>query len=87
MTEEEKQEEKQERKTLSIEELLTVAKEIEKNLATEHHLTNAEIMFVGTIIQASTTTDYVIHTLIKKAHVQVIEMRPDQRTEFKPGEN
>ncbi len=90
MTEEEKTEEaeeKQERKTLSIEELLTVANGIEKNLATEHRLSSAEIMFVGTIIQASATADYTIHNLVKRAHVQVIEMRPDQRTEFKPGEN
>lgn len=90
MTEEEKTEkteEKQGRDTLSVEALLTITNVIEKNLCEEHHLSSAEIMFIGTIIQASATADYTIHNLVKRAHVQVIEMRPDQRTEFKPGEN
>ena len=80
------EEEKQERETLSIEELLKVARGIDENLAKEHHLTSAEIMFIGTILQASATTDYMIHNLIKKAHVEVIRM-PSGDVEFKPGEN
>jgi len=80
------EEEKKERKTLSIEELLHIAHELEKNLSEERNLSSAEIMFIGTIIQASVTADYTIHNLIKKAHVQVIEMRPGS-TEFKPGES
>jgi hypothetical protein len=79
-------EEKQEQKTLSIGELLHIANGIEENLNKEHHLSSSEIMFIGTILQASATTDYMIHTLIKNAHVQVLEIRPD-RPPFKPGEN
>lgn len=89
MTEEEKQEpeeEKQEQKTLSIAELLHIANGIEENLSKEHHLTSAEIMFIGTILQASATTDYMIHNLIKRAHVEVIKM-PIENVAFKPGEN
>ena len=89
MTEEEKTEkaeEKQERETLSIGELLKIARGIEENLVKEHHLTSAEIMFIGTILQASATTDYMIHNLIKRAHVEVIQM-PSGNVEFKPGEN
>ena len=80
MTEEEK------RKTLSVGELLHIAHEIDENLSKEHHLTSAEIMFIGTILRASATTDYTIHNLIKKAHVQVVEIRPE-KFEFKPEEN
>ena len=80
------EEEKQERETLSIEELLKIAKGIEENLVKVHNLTSSEIMFIGTILQASATTDYMIHNLIKKAHVQVIQM-PSGDVEFKPGEN
>jgi rRNA maturation endonuclease Nob1 len=89
MTEEEKTEkaeEKQERETLSIGELLKIARGIEENLVKEHHLTSAEIMFIGTILQASATTDYMIHNLIKKAQVQVIKV-PIGNVAFKPGEN
>ncbi len=89
MTEEEKTEEtkeKQERKTLAVEELLLIANEIGKNLVEEHHLTSAEVLFVGTILQASTTTDYMIHNLLKRANVHVVEMRPEH-PQFKPGEN
>ncbi len=80
------EEEKHERETLSIEELLKIAKGIEENLVKVHNLTSSEIMFIGTILQASATTDYMIHNLIKKAHVQVIQM-PSGDVEFKPGEN
>jgi len=80
------EEEKHERETLSIEELLKIARGIDENLAKEHHLTSAEIMFIGTILQASSTTDYMIHNLIKKAHVEVIRV-PSGDVEFKPGEN
>ncbi len=83
------EEEKQERKTLSIDELLTVANGIEKTLCEEHHLSSAEIMFIGTVLQASATTDYTIHNLIKKAQVIKIPLEPHtkSRQEFKPGEN
>lgn len=88
MTEEEKTEkaeEKQERETLSIGELLKIARGIEENLVKEHHLAGVEIMFIGTILQASATTDYMIHNLIKRAHV--IEIHPSESVAFKPGEN
>jgi len=81
---------KEERKTLSIEELLKITKGIEESLSKEHNLSSAEVMFVGTILQASANTDYMIHNLIKKAHVQVIAVPQENveyTTEFKPGEN
>jgi len=80
------EEEKQERNTLSIGELLKIAHKIEKTLSKDHNLSSSEILFIGTMLQASTTTDYMIHNLIKKAHVEVVEMRQGD-DEFKIGDN
>lgn len=70
------EEEKQEQKTLSVEALVKISEIIEKHLDEKYHLSSAEIMFIGTILQAAATTDYMIHKLIKKA--QVIEISPEK---------
>lgn len=88
MTEEEKQEPEPEekQKTMSIEELLSIAKSIEAALSDKYNLSSAEIMFIGTTLQASATTDYLIHNLIKRSEVHVIELQ-QEKVAFKPGHN
>jgi len=76
------EEEKQEQKTLSVEALLKIAQIIEKHLNEKYHLSSAEIMFIGTTLQAAATADYMIHKLIKNA--QVIEISPEKII-FDPG--
>lgn len=91
MTEEENPEEKQERKTLSIEDLLHIAHGIENVLIEDHDLSSAEMMYVASILQAEATTNYMMGKLIRGA--QVIQINPEQATfnptkdAFKQGDN
>lgn len=84
MTEEDKPEEKQERKILSVEDLLHIAHGVSNVLIDDHNLTSAEMMYVASILQAEATTNYMMGKLIRGA--QVIHINPEQVT-FKPGDN
>lgn len=91
MTEEDKPEEKQERKILSIKDLLHIAHGIENVLIEDHNLTSAEMMYVASILQAEATTNYMMGKVIRGA--QVIQINPEQATFnpeqdlFKQGDN